>query len=393
MQVLMVTHKPLRRGRDDAYLTDGGFPYQMMALAPLFDRLTIAAPVVGGAEISGLTAIRGPNIVVAPLPLPRHVGWRRKIQMAWWVPRNLPRLVRLMRGVDAVHVAVPGDIGFVGLALALILGKRVFARHCGTWGHSATVADRLLMRLLRRIATGRAVVFATGGGSSPPDPGVSWIFSTTLSERELGKMTGATAWDGMSPLRLAVVARLDAPKNVRAAIEGLSLLGQSLSTSTLEVIGDGPERGPLEALAAQRGVRERVRFHGNVSHADVLRILSSCHLFVFPTRVAEGFPKAVLEALACGLPVIAPPVSVIPDLLGDGAGLLLPETTAEAVRTGIDRLTSDPDALAAMARRTRPVAARFTLEAWRERIGERLEERWGPLRWPREASVDGSATS
>ena len=86
-------------------------------------------------------------------------------------------------------------------------------------------------------------------------------------------------------------------------------------------------------------------FHGNVPHGEVLRILGRGHLFLFPTRVKEGFPKAVLEALACGLPVLAPPVSVLPRLLGNGAGLLLSEPNEEALAEGVLRLAADPESM------------------------------------------------
>ncbi len=257
-------------------------------------------------------------------------------------------------------------------------------RHCGTWGRPVTVADRLLHRLLVRVAGGRNVVLATGGGPRPPEPrnpAIGWIFSTTLSEAEMGGLPRAEPWRRGEPLRLVAVGRLTRGKNVASTIRALADLGRDHPETTLDVLGDGVERPALEALAAELGVAPAVTFHGNLPHEDVLATLGRSHLFVFPTRVAEGFPKAVLEAMACGLPVLAAPVSVIPGLLGDGRGFLLESTAAEAVAAALRRLVPSPDALAAAGDAARLHARQFTLERWRDSIGERLEAAWGrPLR-------------
>ncbi len=381
MDLVVFSHKPCWRspGASTGFATDGGFPFQMSALARLFDTTTLLLPERTSVAPQGLSPLAGPGMRVVSLPEPRGLGWRRKLALLLWFPLRLPLLWRQVQRADAVHAAVPGDIGTLGLLLALIQRKPLLVRHCGTWGNRTTLADRFLAWLLPRIAGGERVVLATGGGDAPPEkdfPAVNWIFSTSLQEEELGALRPAEAWRLGEPLRLVTVGRLSRGKNTQAAIAALPAL-QKHHKVHLDVVGEGPCRGELEALAARLGVLPAVTFHGNVNHRQVLEILQNGHLFVFPTRTAEGFPKAVLEAWACGLPVVAPPVSVLKDLLAGGrAGQLLETPEAPQVAAAILKLVAQPDHLAALALQARETAQGFTLERWRDEIGERLAKAW-----------------
>jgi glycosyltransferase involved in cell wall biosynthesis len=187
-------------------------------------------------------------------------------------------------------------------------------------------------------------------------------------------------WSTGEPLRLITVSRLSESKNVQAIIQALPLIQHQLPGIHLDILGDGEYRAVLETLAADIGVSGAVTFHGNLGHEAVLKTLSRSHLFVFPTRVKEGFPKALLEAMACGLPVVATRVSVIPQLLANGCGMLLEDTTAPAVARAVLAITSDPGRMAYQGTLARQAAQGYTLEAWGETIGERLQAAWGPLK-------------
>ena len=361
------------------YATDGGFPFQMRALSELFDHTRLILTVSPG-QPSGLTPLTGHRLEVCPLPTPTGSDTRRKLSMLLWLPRYLPQMWQEVRRADAVHAPVPGDVGTIGMLLALALKKPLFVRHCGTWGEPVTVADRLLLRCLERVAGGANVVMATGGSDAPPSSRnrqVRWIFSTSLPATEIDDVPAAAPWRAGEPLKLVTVGRLTAGKNTAAAVRALALVRERHPRATLDVVGHGGARASLEALAAELGVTEALTFHGNVTHRRVLEILAGSHLFVFPTRVKEGFPKALLEAMACGLPVIATAVSVIPRLVGERCGVLLEDTGAESVAAAVLHLTEDPDRLAGMARHAREASRAYSLERWAEVIGQRLEAGWG----------------
>ncbi|MEW6716811.1 MAG: glycosyltransferase family 4 protein [Chloroflexota bacterium] len=363
----------------------------MQAISELFDQTTLILPLRTTLPPSGASLLTGHNLHIHSLPEPSSHDLRRKLALLTWLPRHLPRIWNEVKQADAVHAPVPGDIGVIGILVALLQRKPLFVRHCGTWAEPVTLADHLLLWLLERIAGGRNVVLATGGGDTPPsqkNPNIHWIFSTALTEQELASIPPAQPWRPGQPLRLVTVGRLTAEKNVASVIRALPILrnsslpggeGLGVRDISLHILGDGEARASLEALAAELGIVDQVTFHGNVPHDEVLGILSQSHLFVFPTRVKEGFPKAVLEALAVGLPVIATNVSVIPHLIKD-SGCVLPDTTPKAVAQAILSLIENPENVREMAQNARVTAQQYTLERWRDEIGAHLEAAWGPLR-------------
>ncbi len=379
--LLVVSHKECWADpQGSGYLTVGGFPQQMAATSTLFAETRLMIALRPGQPPPGARKLDGHRLTVDPLPEPAGRGWRRKLRLLAWLPRHGLRLWRAVRSAGAVHALVPGDLGALGLLIALAQRRRLWVRHCGTWGHRATAADRFLAWLLPRVAGGRNVVMATGGGASPPCPGnpaVSWIFSTTLGRDQIAGLPQARPWQPEQAPRLIQVGRATAGKNAAASLRAMPVILRHHPQARLDVAGDGPALEALQALAVELGLERHVTFHGNLAHAQVLGLLADCHLFLFPSRVAEGFPKAVLEAMACGLPVLVPRVSVLPHLVAGGGGLVLagtgPETVAQAV---LDALAG-PARLATMGRQARRTAQGYSLESWRDQIRQRLEEAWG----------------
>lgn len=383
MRLLVVSHKECWRLENGGFGTTGGFPYQLAALSRLFDETRLLVPVRPAPSPPQAEILCGHNLTVAPVSEPRGRGFGRKALLLVWLLRHLPVLWREISHADVVHAAVPGDIGTLGLVVALLRRRRLFVRHCGTWQHRATTADRLLAWLLPRIARKDRPVFATGWDMQPPSPGnpnVRWIFATTLSSADLAGIRPSTPWVPGRPLALVTTARLSRSKNTEAAVRALPTIRRHRPGTTLDVLGDG-EQGPmLRRLVSELALQDAVRFHGAVAHAEVLQTLACSSLFVFPTRTAEGFPKAVVEAMACGLPIVASAVSVLPWLVGQGCGVTLSEPTSEALAGAVVELTSSPEAMARAAASSRTLAQTYTLEAWCSEIGRCLDEGWGPTR-------------
>ncbi len=381
MRLVVVSNKPIwvSARSPTGYATDGGFPFQMAALSELFDQTTLVLARRRTSAPGGLKPLEGHHLTIHALPEPPGRDFRRKLAHLGWLPLHLPALWSELQRADAVHSVVPGDIGSLSIPLALALRKPLFVRHCGTWGKPTTVADRLLGWYLVRIAGGKNVVLATGGGDGPPErsnPAIGWIFSTTLKRAEIGTLPQGEPWRPGRPLRLASVGRLTRGKNATAAIRATAEIRRVHPETRLDVLGHGEELSALRELTASLGLAGAVTFHGNVAHRQVLACLCAAHLLLFPTRVAEGSPKSVLEAMASGCVVLAPRVSVVPQLLCNGRGVLLDATTPEAVAGAVKRILVDPDALAAMAEAARRHVTGFTLERWRDQIGASLEKAW-----------------
>jgi GalNAc-alpha-(1->4)-GalNAc-alpha-(1->3)-diNAcBac-PP-undecaprenol alpha-1,4-N-acetyl-D-galactosaminyltransferase len=126
-------------------------------------------------------------------------------------------------------------------------------------------------------------------------------------------------------------------------------------------LGEGSMRAELEALRAQLGLVECVHLPGSVKNVDAH--LRQAELFVMPSRF-EGFPMALCEAMACGLPVLAADCLSGPrEIVRDGVdGILIPVKDVDALAAGLDRLMGDPAQRQQLAQAAPQVLDRFGLE-------------------------------
>jgi hypothetical protein len=352
----------------------------MRALSQLFDNTTIVVPCQAQNSGSGESPLNGHNLLIVPLSSPSGSGFWRKLGMLFWLVKSGSVLVKEVRRADAVHAPIPGDIGTVGMLLAFFLRKPLFVRHCGNWFVQRTAAEHFWKWFMEKTAGGRNVMLATGGNSGAPpsarNHNVHWIFSTTLTKDELDDCLVPRRNVEPGRLRLIITCRQEKEKGTGELIESLPTLLREFPQLTLDVVGDGGALSEFRRLAAARGVSKEVVFHGKVDHARVLALLRQASLFCYPTRASEGFPKVVLEALACGLPVVTTRVSVLPELVGHDRGVLLDDTTPASLVRAVREIVSDPERYRSMSARAVETARQYSLEEWRDTIGGLLETTW-----------------
>jgi glycosyltransferase involved in cell wall biosynthesis len=145
--------------------------------------------------------------------------------------------------------------------------------------------------------------------------------------------------------------------------KGLNLLADALEelkdeSWRLLVVGDGSEREKFERQLSEAGLLDRAEFTGAVTFSLVPEFFQKLDVMVIPTettkRIREQFGRVIVEAMACGVPVIGSTCGAIPEVIGD-AGLVFPEGDAGALASALKQMLSDENlrerlALAGLAR-------------------------------------------
>jgi glycosyltransferase involved in cell wall biosynthesis len=175
-----------------------------------------------------------------------------------------------------------------------------------------------------------------------------------------------------APPELVTVGHLVARKRHADVIRALAVLSERHPDLRYAIIGEGPERGALETLAARLGIAGRVELCGQLPPAAALARMRQGTLFAMPST-EEAFGVAYIEAMSAGLPAIGCRGEPGPEeiaMAGDGF-VLVPPGDIERLSQRLDELLSDPDRLREASRRARAtVAAHFT---WK-RCGEQTLE-------------------
>jgi glycosyltransferase involved in cell wall biosynthesis len=146
------------------------------------------------------------------------------------------------------------------------------------------------------------------------------------------------------PGRVLTVGRLVAKKGFVVLIEACSILAARNLRFHLDIVGDGPLAGELGALVEARGLQARITFHGARPQPELVEFYQRAAIFALAPVVQadgdrDGIPNVILEAMACGVPVVASAISGIPEAIQhDVTGLLVAPSDAEALAASLERL-------------------------------------------------------
>jgi glycosyltransferase involved in cell wall biosynthesis len=220
------------------------------------------------------------------------------------------------------------------------------------------VYHRLSAPLLRRIWRRAGAVIANSRGLR------------TMAQRFERRVPIETIPNGVDPerfeppdrdwesVRMLFVGRVVYQKGLDLLLHALGRMKEQ--PWSLTIVGDGPQRGPLELLAAHLGIVDRIRFAGWLQGEELISAYHAANLFVYPSR-HEGMPNAVLEAMASGLPVIATRIAGNEELVVEReTGMLVESENQQDLERALSGLMADPE----LRRRLGAAARAFVSERY-----------------------------
>lgn len=361
MRLCIVSHVVHYRhgGRVHAYA-----PYarEIEVWADLFPEVRIAAPCEDAPPPGDAATIGRNNVAVDPQPRAGGDSLGAKLRQGAMLPWMAFKMAGALRKADAVHVRCPGNLGLLGAVLAPLFSRRRIAKYAGQWpdwdGEARTVR---LQKALLRSRWWRAPVTVYGSWPGQP-PWIVPFFTSVLDRGQIERARrSADLRKATDRPRVLFVGRLSRAKNVDVLLDALGGL-------PCTIVGDGPERAALQARAPQ------AVFAGAVDFDRVLGFYETHDVLVLASET-EGWPKAIVEAMAFGLVCIGSDRGLIPQILGEGRGLVVPPRDVEALATALRR-ASDPGEAAAIRARAAPFGQRYSLEDLREALRELMARWW-----------------
>lgn len=270
----------------------------------------------------------------------------------WQDLRALLELARLLKEheIDLVHTH-SSKAGIIGRLAARLAGVRVVVHTVHGWSFNPTQAPvlRWLYILLERIAATRTDLLITvaalhtriglqlGIGHSRQYQVIrSGIDSAYFSAKPAQPLLPRRP----DELAIGTIACLKPQKDPLTLVRAAALVIADLPRAHFYIAGDGQLRGQIEALSQQLGIGDRVHLLGWVR--DIRAFLHDLDVFVLSSRF-EGLPRAVLQAAAAQVPIVATAVDGTPEVIRDGiTGLLAEPGNHEQIAAQIRRLVDTP---------------------------------------------------
>ena len=240
------------------------------------------------------------------------------------------QLAARLSGARALYFCVGGPTEFAGGGYA---GENAYFARLGT-------PDARVERMLLRAALAFDDIVTMGTGAAQyfrdrePAARIHTI-GGAIDPHEFHRADAPAEFD------VVFVGRLVPIKRVDRLIGALALAAETLTGLRAVIVGDGPLRGELEALAEARGIRSSVTFAGR--RDDVAAWLRRSRVFVL-TSASEGVALSLMEAMMCGLPAVVPDVGDLRDVVDDGINGFVVSTPSErAFADAIVKVLHDPE--------------------------------------------------
>jgi glycosyltransferase involved in cell wall biosynthesis len=326
--------------------------------------------ILGGQAVQAERLIRHlqnePSVEVSFLPInPRLPGILRKLQSIKYVRTittsilYILNLLREVRKFDVIHIFSASYLSFLIAPTPAILVSKLYGKKILLNYHSGEAEDHLqrwrrstmsILGLVDKVVVPSEYlvrVFAKFGIEA------SAIFNIIDLDR--------FEFRQRIPLQPVFLSNrnLESHYGVDCVLRAFADIQREIPDAVLTVVGDGSQRMALENLANELHLK-RTTFTGRVEHDEIYRHYSASYIYVNASRV-DNQPLSILEAFACGLPVVTTGAGGIPDIVTDEiTGFVVPVGDYESLAARALKLLADESIATCMTERARAECARYT---------------------------------
>ncbi|HVB59172.1 MAG TPA: glycosyltransferase [Candidatus Acidoferrales bacterium] len=345
--------------------------------ADLFEQVLIAAPCREQEPPGDCARLDRHNLRIAPQREAGGETLTAKIKLLASLPGMTWDLCRALRHGDAIQVRCPGNLGLLGAVFAPLFSKHRIAKFAGQW--DSNPGDPFSVRFQRFVLRSRwwsAPV--TVYGNWPHEPAhIVPFFNSALTADQIARAQATAAKRGPDELRhVLYVGRLSRAKNIDVLLKALASVRNEGFPFTATIAGEGPELFALQRLCADLKLNDRVKFTGGVGFSRIVELLERSGILVLASDT-EGWPKAIVEAMAFGLVAIGSQIGLVPRILGEGRGLTVPPRDVEVLATALRNVLRSPDRYSAMRERASAWAGHYSIESLRDSLRLLVADRWG----------------
>jgi len=326
--------------------------------------------ILGGQAVQAERLMRHlqnePSLEVSFLPInPRLPGILRKLQSIKYVRTvttsilYILNLLREVRKYDVIHIFSASYLSFLIAPTPAILVSKLYGKKILLNYHSGEAEDHLqrwrrstmpILGLVDKVVVPSEYLVRVFAKFSIDALAIFNIID--LDRFEFRQRT---------PLRPVFLSNrnLEAHYGVDCVLRAFAYIQKEIPDAVLTVVGDGSQRNALENLANELHL-DRTTFNGRIEHDEIYRHYSASYIYVNASRI-DNQPLSILEAFACGLPVVTTDAGGIPDIVTDGVtGFVVPVGDYESLARRALQLLADESIATNMTERARVECERYT---------------------------------
>lgn len=361
-----VIHKINAIGQIGGY---GPYVREMNLWLKHIDHLLVVAPA-NHEKFSAIDlAYEHPRITFCRVPALDFSSPAKALRSALVLPWVCCRIFLAMLKADHIHLRCPGNMGLLGSVIQIVFPwKRKTAKYAGNWD-PAMLYPRTFdwqRRIIASETLSRNMTVLAYGQWPRQTRNVQSFFTASYHTGEIVPTPVRRLSSGK--IKCVYCGFLMPEKRPLKSIQVVEQLHREGYDIELTLLGDGTEYDRLQQYITDQQLKSFVTLAGNVSAAEVKNYLARSHFLTFYGHNAEGWPKAVAEAMFWGCVPLVRSVSCTRYMVGDGERGIIVDDTVDSMADAIRDLLHNPQRYEEMARKSMAWSRQYTLEQFEAEI-------------------------